>query len=176
MEKKITSKIPWREKIDRITEFKVIDIPIRMRKRFGKGKMLIPRPSDLEDLIKKIRKGKLVTKSELRNRLSADFNADVTCPITAGIFLRIIAEAAEEESQNGKKAITPYWRVINNDGSLNVKLPGGEKHQAEYLKKEGHKIGKSAKGNRLIVKDFKKNQLPYEVHLFTQAHSEGLFF
>ena len=156
MENKFTSKIPWREKIDRITEFKVIDIPIRMQKRFGKGKMLIPRPSDLEGLIKKIRKGKLVTKSELRNRLSADFNADVTCPITAGIFLRIIAEAAEEESGNGKKVITPYWRVVNNDGSLNVNFHGGEKHQAEYLKKEGHKIGKSFKGNRLTVKEFEK--------------------
>jgi len=156
MKNKFTSKIPWREKIERITEFKVTYVPLRMQKRFGKGKMLIPRPSDMESLIKKIRKGKLITKNDLRNRLSADFNADVTCPITAGIFLRIIAEAAEEESENGKKVITPYWRVINNDGSLNVNFPGGEKHQAEYLKKEGHKIGKSAKGNRLTVKEFEK--------------------
>jgi len=156
MKNKFTSKILWREKIERITEFKVTDVPLRMQKRFGKGKMLIPRPSDMESLIKKIRKGKLITKNDLRNRLSADFNADVTCPITAGIFLRIIAEAAEEESENGKKVITPYWRVINNDGSLNVNFPGGEKHQAEYLKKEGHKIGKSAKGNRLTVKEFEK--------------------
>ena len=156
MKNKFTSKIPWREKIDRITEFKVTDVPLRMQKRFGKGKMLIPRPADMEVIIKKIRKGKLITKSELRNRLSSDFNADVTCPITAGIFLRIIAEAAEEESGNGKKIITPNWRVINNDGSLNVKFPGGEKHQAEYLKKEGHTISKSAKSNLLTVRDFEK--------------------
>jgi len=156
MKNKFTSKIPWKEKIERITEFKVADVPLRMQKRFGKGKMLIPRPSDLECLIKKIRKGKLITKSEMRNRISADFKADVTCPITAGIFLRFIAEAAEEESENGKKVITPYWRVVNNDGSLNVNFPGGEKHQAEYLKKEGHKIGKSVKGNRLTVRDFEK--------------------
>lgn len=156
MKNKFTSKIPWREKIDRITEFKVTDVPLRMQKRFGKGKMLIPRPSDMEGLIRKIRKGKLITKSDLRNRLSAEFSADVTCPITSGIFLRIIAEAAEEESGNGKKVITPYWRVINNDGSLNEKFPGGEKHQAEYLRNEGHKIGKSDKGNRLTVKEFEK--------------------
>ncbi len=35
-----------------------------------------------------------------------------------------------------------------------MKLPGVEKHQAEFLKKEGHKIGKSVKGNCLTVKEF----------------------
>ena len=55
MKNKFTSKIPWREKIDRITEFKVTDVPLRMQKRFGKGKMLIPRPADMEVIIKKIR-------------------------------------------------------------------------------------------------------------------------
>ncbi len=81
-----------------------------MQKRFGNGKMLIPGPTDMEVLIKKIRKGKLITESELRNRLSADFNSDVTCPITAEIFPGILAEAAEEKSGNGKKVITPYGR------------------------------------------------------------------
>jgi len=57
-----------------------------------------------------------------------------------GAFLRIISEAAEEDRQNGKKRITPYWRVIKADGSLNPKFPGGVKAQAARLKEEGHKI------------------------------------
>lgn len=127
-----------------------------MQKRLGKGKMLIPRPSDLEALIKKIRKGKLAMKSELRRKLSSDFNVDVTCPITAGIFLRIISEAAEEELENGKKNVTPYWRVINDDGSMNVKYPGLEKRQMEFLIDEGHKFEKSVNKKFHVVKDFEK--------------------
>ena len=43
-------------------------------------------------------------------RLAHWHNADVTCPLVTGIFLRIVAEAAEEERLAGKSAITPYWR------------------------------------------------------------------
>lgn len=74
-----------------------------MQKRFGNGKMLIPGPTDMEVLIKKIRKGKLITESEIRNRLSADFNSDVTCPITAGIFSGIFAKQPKRNPGTGKK-------------------------------------------------------------------------
>ncbi|MDI6603312.1 MAG: MGMT family protein [Patescibacteria group bacterium] len=36
--------------------------------------------------------------------------------------------------------VTPYWRVIKSDGSLNEKFSGGVKSQANYLKKEGFTI------------------------------------
>jgi len=65
--------------------------------------------------------------------------------------------AAEEDHQNGKKRITPYWRVVKNDGSLNPKFPGGVKEQAARLKEEGHKIisGKGKKPPK--VQDFEKS-------------------
>lgn len=66
--------------------------------------------------------------------------ADVTCPLTSGIFVRIVAEAAEEDRRNGKKRITPYWRVVKDDGSLKDKFPGGAKAQAKLLRAEGHAI------------------------------------
>jgi alkylated DNA nucleotide flippase Atl1 len=33
-----------------------------------------------------------------------------------------------------------YWRVINNDGSLREKTPGGIEHHKELLEKEGHTV------------------------------------
>ena len=53
--------------------------------------------------------------------------ADRTCPLTTGIFLRIVAEAAWEELQAGADpgAITPFWRVIAPDSSLARKLACG---------------------------------------------------
>jgi alkylated DNA nucleotide flippase Atl1 len=60
--------------------------------------------------------------------------------MTTGIFVRIASEAAEEEAAAGKKRITPYWRVVKDDGSLNPKFPGGVERQAERLRAEGQPI------------------------------------
>lgn len=140
-----------REKLERELEPKVVDDPR------GRGKMLIPKPLDVDALMRKIRKGNLATVAQIRDRLAKDFNADLTCPLTAGIFMRIAAEAAEEDLAQGKKRITPYWRVIKTDGSLNEKFPGGTEAQAVRLKEEGHTIvpGKGKKPPR--VKEFEKS-------------------
>jgi alkylated DNA nucleotide flippase Atl1 len=131
-----TSRTPWREKLARSQEPKIVDIPPKMA-RFGEGTMLIPTPQLVDKLIRAVPRGKLVTVGELRRRLAADFEASVTCPLTTGIFVRIAAEAAEEERAGGARRITPYWRVIKDDGSLNPKFPGGVAQQSRYLRAEG---------------------------------------
>src|SRR5436853_2929898 len=153
MKDKFTSRTRWREKLEKEQDPKVVNIPPKMS-RFGKGTMLIPTPKLVDDLVRKVPKGKLVTVSELRRRLAADFAADVTCPLTTGIFMRIAAEAAEEDLANGRKRITPYWRVVKDDGALNPKFPGGEVQQAKRLQAEG--VATARRGNRLVVKDFEK--------------------
>jgi len=45
-----------------------------------KGKMLIPRPLDIEDIIKKVKKGKLITQEKIREILARKFKVKVTCP------------------------------------------------------------------------------------------------
>ena len=140
-----------REKLEVGREPEVVDDPR------GRGRMLIPRPLDVDGLIRRIPRGKLATVEQIRGRLAADFHADFTCPLTAGIFIRIAAEAAEEDLSRGEREITPYWRVIKADGSLNQKLPGGTEAQAARLREEGHSIqpgkGKKAPG----VEDFEKS-------------------
>jgi hypothetical protein len=93
--------------------------------RFGDGLMLIPTPVLVDEVVRRVPKGKLVTVSEIRRRLAIEFSADVTCPLTTGIFIRIVAEAAEENRAGGRKRVTPYWRVVKDDGTLNPKFPGG---------------------------------------------------
>lgn len=140
MTSKFTSRTAWREKLEREDNSKVVQIPSRMANRFGSGTMLIPRPLDVDALIRKAGKGSLITPSQIRDSLARANEADVTCPLTTGIFIRIAAEAAEEDLRNGKKRITPYWRVVREDGSLMEKLPGGVKAQAKRLKDEGHTL------------------------------------
>lgn len=151
------TRTTWREKLEKEQELRIADILPKMVKRFGRGKMLIPRPLDVDALIRKVKKGKLVTQDQIRKRLAKDSKVNVTCPITTGIFIRIAAEAAEEDLREGEKQITPYWRVIKADGSLNEKFPGGTKAQAARLKKEGHSIQPRKGKKPPRVRDFGKS-------------------
>jgi alkylated DNA nucleotide flippase Atl1 len=135
----------WRQKMENAREAKVVAIPPKMQKRFGTGKLLIPNPFDLEALIRKVPRGKLITQAQLRQELAGAAGADLACPITTGIFLRIVAEAAAEAASAGKSRVTPYWRVVRDDGRLFEKLPGGPVEQARHLEAEGHRIDTSAK-------------------------------
>ena len=141
----------WREKLEIELTPKLVDDPR------GRGKMLVPVPLDVDALVRRVEKGNLITDKQIRERLARNFHADLTCPLTTGIFIRIVAEVAEEDLINGRKEIAPYWRVIKPDGSLMEKFPGGTEAQAGHLKAEGHNIepGKGKKPPR--VKIFEKS-------------------
>ena len=75
----------------------------------------------------------------IRKDLAAEYHAEVTCPLTTGIFIRIAAEAAYEEYKNGKPVnkITPFWRVVGEKSSTAKKLTFGTKFLREQRRKEG---------------------------------------
>lgn len=135
----------WREKRDKPQEPKVVEVPAKMQKRFGKGKMIIATPMIIDGIVRTIPKGKLATVSAIMDRLAADFDTDSACPITTGIFLNIVAKAAEEDRAAGRKRIAPYWRVLKTKGALNPKYPGGMQAHAAKLEEEGHEIDKVRK-------------------------------
>jgi hypothetical protein len=115
----------------------------------GRGKILIPTPMLIAEEMSKVRKGKLITVPEVRNNLAKRFNADFTCPLCTGIFYNIIAGAAEEAIDAGKKPLAPYWRMIPENGVLSPKTPAGPERQAEHLRREGHRI--ESKKDKLVI-------------------------
>ncbi len=84
MPKNFRSRTSWREKLERTDHSRIVEIPAAMAKRLGTGTMLIPKPLDVDALIRKTRKGNLVTVSEIRSRLARDNNVEVACPLTTG--------------------------------------------------------------------------------------------
>jgi hypothetical protein len=130
----------WREKMDNPKLPKLVPVPPKMQKRLGNGTMLLPSPRAVDALIRTVRKGSVITISQIRHALAHMYAADVTCPLVTGIFVRIAAQVAEEDAAAGKTNITPYWRVVKDDGSLNPKFPGGAERQEERLRDEGHRI------------------------------------
>src|SRR6476646_1194210 len=154
MPSKFSSRIPWREKLTRQQEARIVAIPPRMQARFGKGKMVIPKPLDVDALIRRVPRGKMATVLQLREELAKRSHVNVACPLCTGIFVRIAAEAAEEERRAGKKSVTPYWRVISSEGRLNPKFPGGVAGQKRMLSSEGHKILRATGKKAPEVADF----------------------
>jgi len=140
----------WREKLEKDLERKIVD------DSKGRGRLLIPKPLDVDALMRQVEKGKLITVNQIRGRLAKDYGADSICPLCTGIFLRISAEAAEEDLSRGKTEITPYWRVVKADGSLNEKFPGSVNAQAERLTEEGHTIEPGKGKKPPTVKGFEK--------------------
>lgn len=146
-------KKSWQEKLlDDKDLPQIVPVEGKMAKRFGTGTILIPAPRMVDAVMKKVRKGRLITINEIRAYLAHQAGADFGCPITTGIFAWIAAHAAAEALAEGKKRITPYWRTLKADGEVNPKYPGGTEAIAERLRDEGHTI--IQKGRRLLVQDY----------------------
>jgi alkylated DNA nucleotide flippase Atl1 len=93
----------------------------------------------VDELIRQVPQGKVVTVNDLRQQLAKKHGVAIACPIVTGIGAWIAAHAAEEDAAEGKKRITPWWRVLKEGGKLNPKFPGGAEEQARRLKAEGVK-------------------------------------
>lgn len=115
---------------------------------------MIPAPIEVNEVMSKIPKGKLVTINDIRAALARKHNATIGCPMTTGIFAWIAAYAAEEQKQEGKQDFTPFWRTLKTGGFLNEKYPGGAETQKMLLEQEGHTVIK--KGRKYSVKDYEK--------------------
>jgi len=149
-------KKSWTEKLADSRDLpKVENITEKMSKRWGTGTVVIPAPMEVNEIMRKVPKGKLVTINEVRAALAKKHKATIGCPMTTGIFAWVAAHAAEEQRQEGKKDVTPYWRTLKTAGVINRKYPGGVEEQKRLLEKEGHIVVQ--KGKNFVVADYDKS-------------------
>ena len=148
-------KKSWREKLaDDKGLPKIGKASGKMSQRWGTGTMVIPAPREVDALMRRVPKGRLITINELRAALAKKHKAGFACPITTGIFSWIAAHAAAEAEADGVKRITPYWRTLKTGGEVNQKYPGGAGELSKRLRAEGHKLVN--KGKRILVADYEK--------------------
>lgn len=146
----------WSEKLQDSKNLPRVErITDKMSKRWGTGTVLIPAPMEVDEMMRKVPEGKLITINEIRSALARKHKASIGCPMTTGIFAWVAANAAEELSQKGEENITPYWRTLKTGGVINPKYPGGAARQKELLEKEGHKV--IQKGKKHVVVDYIKS-------------------
>jgi hypothetical protein len=90
------AKKSWREKLEEDKGFpKVFKVDGKMRKRWGGGTCVIPSPLEVDELMRRVRKGKVTTIDQMRSTLAARHGAtfsglnSVTPPRAFPSILRI---------------------------------------------------------------------------------------
>ena len=150
----------WQEKLaDDKGLPRVFTIDATKTKRWGEGTCVIPAPSEVDALMRRVPKGKLTTIDGLRKTLAGRHGATIACPITTGIFAWISAHAAAEAEAAGAKKTNPYWRTLKTKGELNPKYPGGVAALKRKLSGEGHKV--IQKGKRFFVENFERRLVKF---------------
>ena len=121
-------------------------------RRYGGRNMLIVPPLTYNNIMAEIPQGKLTTTKDIREFLAkTDEEADFTCPMTAGIFISLAAQASCERENDR----IPFWRTLKTDGELNPKYPGGIEYQKKKLESEGHTFTtKGRKNIRYFVENY----------------------
>lgn len=110
--------------------------------------MLVPSPAAVAEAIGRIPAGAAMDVKALRRVLAQAFGAEVTCPITTGFHLRIVAEAAWQAHRDGAAldAITPFWRVLDEATPTAARLACGLDFIREQRRREG--LGAAAGGGK----------------------------
>lgn len=73
---------------------RVEPIPPGMQRQWGKGTVVIPRAREVDEIMRGVPRGKLITINRIREIVARRHGATIGCPIVTGIHARIAAGAA----------------------------------------------------------------------------------
>ena len=112
----------WKEKFLSKRNFEIKTIQKKVWGQVAGSKMLIPTPIIIHEYINHIELGNLSDIEKMRNDLAIEYGADFTCPLTNGIFLRIVAEYNYENLSKKDFKICPFWRIIDPNSKIAERL------------------------------------------------------
>ena len=101
----------WIDKRDCEMSYKIKTIDKKFADITEGSKMFIATPLIIDEYVKRIPFGKSTQLTTMRDNLAIKYKADKTCPVTTGIFLRIVSEASYMELKQGKEIdeVAPFW-------------------------------------------------------------------
>jgi hypothetical protein len=101
--------------------------------------MLVPSARTVDDFVRRIPARTSLSQAEAKAQLAREAGAEVTCPATFGIVLRIVAEAAAEARGAGApwEMVTPIWRLLDEATPMTHRLSCGPDFIREGRRREG---------------------------------------
>ena len=84
-------KKSWIEKWDCEKSFKIKTIDKKFADIPKGSRMLMASPTIIDKYVRSILYGEFIEPVKIRDDLAKEYNADKTCPVTTGIFLRVIS-------------------------------------------------------------------------------------
>jgi hypothetical protein len=112
------AKKSWTEKLYQTKESKIKKIDFDFADIPANSYMFIATPKIIDSYIRQIPKGKQVSIQTMRKDLAHNHNADYSCPVTTGIFLRIVAEANYEKYLISNTLYLIHYEVLHLFGEL----------------------------------------------------------
>lgn len=112
----------WQEKMDKPAspETKILEKGFQ---RLQPGDtILIPTPRLIEAFLNQLKPGETASVVEMREALARDHGAELTCPLTTGMFLRTVSEASLDPDSSVQ---APFWRLVDPSSPLAKKLSCG---------------------------------------------------
>lgn len=98
----------WQEKLQNSKDLPKVVVLNKSDQQHWHGQtMVVPVPSEVNELMASVLKGKLITIDVIRQKLAKKHKTDIACPLTSGIFSWITANAAEAAKLEGKKTVAP---------------------------------------------------------------------
>lgn len=129
----------WHQKLDggRAPEIEILEKPYAGAQ--PGARMLVSNPREVDGYIRTLQPGTRASVPDLRQALAERHGADLACPLSTGIFVRIAAECALEELALGKpeNEVAPFWRTIDPKSPLARKLSCGAEFIAAKRAAEG---------------------------------------
>lgn len=121
-----TTKRPtdWRRRFDKAKPPKTVTLHTDFAGIKSGTVMYIGSPGVIANYMARIPPGETRTVERMRNELARRNNAAATCPVTTAIYLKVVAEVALDDLNDGKprESVVPFWRVIEPGSKIARRL------------------------------------------------------
>jgi hypothetical protein len=120
-------KTDWHKRYNSAREPHVVTLTSDFAGVKAGSTMLISSPGQIAAYLAAIPRGERRTLARMRSDLAKRSQADAMCPVTTSIFLKVVAEVALREMNDGKLIddVAPFWRVITPESIIAAKLSCG---------------------------------------------------
>ncbi len=86
--------------------------------------LFVGTPDVIANYVKRIPRGETRTIERMRRDIARNNDCDAMCPVSTAIFLRLVAEGAWDQLQDGKTPdeVVPFWRIVEPGSTIAKKL------------------------------------------------------